>query len=58
MRKSSIYMLVAAIGLGLFAVFLARAFLNRSSSDADQQVAIATVEVVVAAEPIEFCARR
>ncbi len=55
MRKSSIYMLLAAIGLGLFAVFLARAFLDRSTQSADGGgTAINTVAVVVAAAPIEF----
>ncbi len=55
MRKSSIYMLVAAIALGLFAVFLARNVLGRS-----EQVAggapreVATVQVVVASAPIGF----
>jgi len=54
MRKSSIYMLLAAIGLGLFAVFLARAFLGNSSQPGQQQANVATIEVVVAAAPIEF----
>jgi pilus assembly protein CpaB len=54
MRKSSIYMLVAAIGLGLFAVFLARAFLDRSGQSGGNQGRVATVEVVVASAPIEF----
>jgi pilus assembly protein CpaB len=54
MRKSSIYMLVAAVGLGLFAVFLARAFLDRSAQTAAPGTAISTVAVVVAAAPIEF----
>jgi pilus assembly protein CpaB len=56
MRKSSIYMLLAAIGLGLFAVFLARAFLDRSADQVATAggTSIATVEVVVAAAPIEF----
>jgi len=54
MRKSSIYMLVAAIGLGLFAVFLARSFLNRAGDAAGPQARVATVQVVVAAAPIAF----
>jgi pilus assembly protein CpaB len=54
MRKSSIYMLVAAIGLGLFAVFLARAFLDRSGQSGGNQGRVATVEVVVASAPIAF----
>lgn len=56
MRKSSLYMLLAAIGLGLFAVFLARAFLDRtvSTAAAGGRGAVQTVEVVVAAAPIEF----
>ena len=54
MRKSSIYMLIAAIGLGLFAVFLARAFLGRAPDAGAPRSNIATVEVVVAAAAIEF----
>jgi pilus assembly protein CpaB len=54
MRKSSIYMLVAAVVLGLFAVFLARTFLNRSDQTVVQSNAVPTVQVVIASEPIEF----
>ncbi len=54
MRKSSIYMLVAAVVLGLFAVFLARTFLNRSTEEVAQSSTVATVQVVIAAAPIEF----
>ncbi|WP_416907597.1 MAG: Flp pilus assembly protein CpaB [Polymorphobacter sp.] len=54
MRKSSIYMLVAAIVLGLVAVFLARSFLNRSDQPVAQSQAVQTVNVVVAADAIEF----
>ncbi len=54
MRKSSIYMLVAAIVLGLFAVFLARTFLGRSQQVAGTAQAVQTVEVVVASDPIAF----
>lgn len=54
MRKSSIYMLVAAIVLGLFAVFLARTFLSKSEQSVAQSGAVPTVQVVIAAAPIEF----
>ncbi|WP_439534283.1 Flp pilus assembly protein CpaB [Polymorphobacter sp.] len=54
MRKSSIYMLLTAIALGLFAVFLARAFLTTSEKSRSSQASVATVEIVVAAAPIEF----
>lgn len=54
MRKSSIYMLVAAVVLGLFAVFLARSFLNKSDQSVAQSNAVPTVQVVIAAQPIEF----
>lgn len=54
MRKSSIYMLVAAIVLGLVAVFLARSFLNRADQPVAQSQSVQTVNVVVAADAIEF----
>lgn len=54
MRKSSLYMLLAAIGLGLFAVFLARAFLGTSGQTDQPRSNVATIEVVVASAPIEF----
>ncbi|GGI88412.1 hypothetical protein GCM10007973_25980 [Polymorphobacter multimanifer] len=54
MRKSAIYMLVAAIALGLFAVFLARTMLGRSAQVASAPGEVATVQVVVAAAPIGF----
>lgn len=54
MRKSSIYMLVAAVVLGLFAVFLARAFLSKSDDTVAKGTSVDTVQVVVASAPVEF----
>lgn len=53
MRKSSLVMLVAAIVLGLAAVFFARMFLVPGAAD-QQGPAVASVAAVVAAQPFAF----
>jgi pilus assembly protein CpaB len=53
MRKSSLYMLVAAVVLGLLAVFFARMFVLKGPEGA-QVAQVQTVPAVVATAPIAF----
>jgi len=54
MRRSSIIMLIAAVALGLVAVFFARSFLGTGGSNAPSRSAVRTVPTVVAAADIGF----
>jgi len=54
MRRSSLIMLVAAILLGLAAVFFARMFLLNREGEQQTTQNVQTVSAVVAAQPFAF----
>ncbi|WP_156256139.1 Flp pilus assembly protein CpaB [Sandarakinorhabdus oryzae] len=54
MRRSSIFMLIAAVALGLVAVLFARTFLSSSPDTSNTTAAVRTVPTVIASADINF----